>query len=938
MRLDDLDSKLREKVLGAFLDDERQIGDVTYTDEEKAQLKEYYLSLEQTQYWTPEATEIATAYIVSVIKNYTGDWTGKEFWNRIIPQIGWKPDYEVGLPAIGDSLKRYGRPLFVTGTRIHKYVESLFYQAYSPQTSVKSFIKLAWSLYTDESVFNFSYFDMGLGANLCEAIIKSLDNHYKDVDFDSDFIFESSTYSIRAGLRYAFEQDKKGATLILRRILKYIDFIYHQREKVDESKEGYLGHLCNETVIKLIATHLGPSNNYMAKRARETIDDIDKIKATYLFHKGELKLYFPKIRLFRDNQQFEHATITIYLCLDDQRIEIDKKIFECVGEDFRHMLDEVYCPLGKYLDYFGDNFNIAVTLSFDDNEPCYDSKKSLFRHFFVFDDESERKASILAPNAYRIIFPSNFNIGENIHSNSAPIVVDTHTVDISLIDGDRISFNGFYVFFGEKEKGAHFFFDENQTEVIDEIIFKGKSSEAYSVYVNVGNLIIRTDDKIKADCLDVQFYSDDGQLLYRNPLTAFESENDVFSISIESILRNFYENDVFLSVLVVKDQSENKVYFSKYISFLPDISIEYGKSPYVSDGITETVVTFLGKQYTVDNSNFSEVAEFNTSIGIAEIQIPFLCWRINQGEYHWKEIGETLPYLPENFQSNDLLVINSFYKNIRVFCGDNEIEESNKKGQFLLGKYFSSSKGHKSFIDNESLRVEAEFNGDFISFPIFSITDKPYLLDPEPDSFISFENGILRLLLEGNYRGDKQTVFKIVLDGQSTNNYHYETIGNLKDEIIIKNVSSDIYDFSIYYRDPYSNGEYWTQIWSDEVGLGDLNEIRFQEISRININKISRNKIKNLFLTNIRYIGDDGFGLRYSCKIHSPSFKAEYCEFVIDYGVRLNTSNVPIVNLYYKDQNEIKEYSFDTILHSLSKEQIDGKRYCECLSIYAKTE
>ena len=204
MHVNDLSSKLREKVFDAFNDEKRQIGDVTYTEEERAQLKEFYSSLSSYQNWTPETTELATAFLVSVIKNYKGDWTGKEFWDRIYPQIGWKPDYTIGLPAIGNALKRYNRPLFISKSGIHKYVESLFYQAYSPQTSVKSFIKLAWSLYTNPDIFDLTYFDSDADGRLCEAIIESLNKHYKDVDFDSDFVFESSTYSIRAGLRYAF--------------------------------------------------------------------------------------------------------------------------------------------------------------------------------------------------------------------------------------------------------------------------------------------------------------------------------------------------------------------------------------------------------------------------------------------------------------------------------------------------------------------------------------------------------------------------------------------------------------------------------------------------------------------------------------------------------------------------------------------------------------
>ena len=68
MHVNDLSSKLREKVFDAFNDEKIQIGDVTYTEEERAQLKEFYSSLYSYQNWTPETTELATAFLVSVIK------------------------------------------------------------------------------------------------------------------------------------------------------------------------------------------------------------------------------------------------------------------------------------------------------------------------------------------------------------------------------------------------------------------------------------------------------------------------------------------------------------------------------------------------------------------------------------------------------------------------------------------------------------------------------------------------------------------------------------------------------------------------------------------------------------------------------------------------------------------------------------------------------
>lgn len=938
MNVKDLDIELRKKVFGAFNDEKRQIGDVTYTPEERAQLKEFYSSFCLHQNWTPEATELVTAFLVSVIKNYKGDWTGKEFWDRIYPQIGWKPDYTVGLPAIGDALARYRRPLFISKSGIHKYVESLFYQAYSPQTSVKSFIKLAWSLYTNPDIFDLTYFDSDSDGRLCGAIIESLNRHYKDVDFDSDFEFESSTYSIRAGLRYAFADDQKGATHMLRRILKYIDFIYQHRDKVDEDAEGYLGRLCNESVPKLIASYSETESISRSPRARETIDDIERIKATYLIHNNSLNIYFPKIRLFRDNQQFKTATVTLFLSVDNERMEIAKRVYECVGEDYKHILREIYFPIDDYLDYFGDDIKLVATMSFDGNEPVFDSKHLLFRKFIVFKDDSESKSTLLTPGDYRIIYPTNFLPTENIHSSEEPIIRSSHMFDISLNEGDRVSYNGYYVFFGQKETGAHFFFDEHGTLEVGGVVFKGNSSEPYSVYKSLGNLIIRTDEVVKPDHLDVQIYSDDGAIIFRCPLTKLFSENGIYSLPLEKEILNAANNNLHLIVVAIKDQSADKYYYNKHLVVLPDIKVTYGESPYANESLSYNTLFFLGETYLIPNAPQTAYEEVDTKIGIAEVQLPFFSWRINQEDYHWDKIDETLPMLLEEFQSNDILYVNTFYKDIKVFCGDNEILESNKKGQFLLGQFVHSPTGHEAFIRGDHFYAMVETNGERLEFPLFAVTSEPYLLDEDSDCFISFENGTLVFNVRNNFHGNQYTRFKIELEGQSSNGYKYKGEGNLFDGIIISNVSSDVYDVSISYKEPYTLGDYWTHIWSGELELGDLNEIRFKDVSRINITKISRCKMKNMFLTNISYMEDDGFGLRYRCKIYSDTLKGEYCEFVINDGTRLFSPNIPIVSLHYRDNGEIKEFSFDTVNNSLSKHQTDGERYHECLSIYSKTE
>ena len=944
MKIKDLSSNLRAKVFDACKDGERQIGDVNFTEEERAQLKEFYMSLTNCppnsgQKWGPEESELAAAFLISAIKNYKDDWTGKEFWDRITPQIGRRPDYKTELQAIAAALTRYNRPFFISGGGIHKYVESFFYQAYSPQISVRSFIRLAWSLYTNSEVFDLTYFDTDSDGRLCEAIIRSLDSHYKNVDFDQDFTFESTTYSIRAGLRYAFSQDQKGVTKMLRRILKYIDFIYQHRTKVDEDNEGYLGKLCNEAVPKLIASYTESSRRMRTPRARETIDDIEKIKATYLFQDDQLHLYFPKIRLYKEDQQFEKATVRLYINFDGTEMLVSKKIYGCVGEDYKHILREIYFPIQDFLPACGDGLNFRVTLSFDNNPPIYDSKQSLFRNFIVFKDGIETKTRLLVSADYRVVIPSTFVIKDNLHTKVDPIIRTENIIDFSPKDGDRISFNGTYVFFGQKESGAHFFFDEEESEPITGIVFVGNSATPYRVFEKVGNFIIRTDDRIRPEHLDVQLYKDGGELICHYPLSSLPSDGGIYSISLLKDIEKAAEDGARLLIVAVKDQSQDRFYFDDHFAVFTNLKIDRKGSPYLQKD-SQTVLSIEGREYLATNPENATSVSIATDFGTAEVTTSYLNWRINQNEPHWLPSDENLPLLPDDFQSNDILYVDSFYDEIKLMCGEQEVPGNGKRGQYLLGMFFNTQRGHKAFLDRDEIWAAITVQGQPIKFPMFGLIAEQYLVDEDADSIITEEDGVLTISFVNNLRGDVDSMFKVVLEAQN----HPEQkpviqIGQFaKEPAIISGLVPDIYSIDVACQKSTDKSDYWPQIWCEEIEIGDLNSIRFHGVKRITINKLSHAKMKNLYITNISYAGDDGFGPTYHCLIHIEGNRGERGAFVVSGGTNFASSNIPIIGLYFEVNGEYREYSFDSQKKNICKEPIDGVRYRECLSVYARTE
>jgi|GEM_PF-6742234 len=930
MNLKDEYPTLYNKVLGAVIDDGRQIGDIIFSDEEKAKLKEIYNRIMTTQpsasCWSCETRDFVLVFLVVVVKNYQGDWSGSGFWDRIQPEIGIKPDYKTQLPALGKCLTSYGRPFFESSSS-HCYVESLSYQAYSPQVSVKAFIRLAWSLFTDENVFDLTYFATETNLEICKAIIKSLNSHYKGVDFDTDFVFESSTYSIRAGLRYAFSQDANGVSKMLSRILTYIDYIYQHRSDVSD-EEGYLGKLCNSTVPQLIASYRFPIDKPIRK-SRDTIDDIQRIRAFFVLTNGQVFLYIPKVRLYKEDQQYGKAHIVLTININGVENELLNEEYECYGEDYKHVLPEIYLPISEYLDLCPSSFDFRVMVQFDNENICYDSKKTLFRNFIVFNEESEIKQKTVSPGQYHIVFPMDFIIKLNVHSSSVPCKINETMVAFDLNDGDRISYNGTYVFFGKKESGSHFLFDEFTSDRLPMISFS-RSGLIYNVYKKLEKLIIKSDDAVVASHLDIQFYANDLSLINSKPLINEISDGGVYIASLNEEIIKCQEQGISAFTLVIKDIVNDKTMFEENIAVIPSLEVVCSDPYYLSDKPVKTEINFFGCNYSHVSSSDSFDDFISTPSGDFVITLPYFSWRINEQISRNHPLDSNLPLLKEYFQSNDLIIISSSLENIRVFCGSIEIEKSQSKKEFYFGKFLFSSSGHDAIVNNNDVYALAIVDGVEQRLDLFASTDEYYLIDENYSSFLLLNENSVIVDLQNNFEGDKNVTFEICF--QSSNNPNKKPItlcGKMAlERCELEYIDSDEYEVTLSYFDHTMK----RVLWKENIEVGDMNTIRFSNVSTVYITKISRIKINGLFLTDIAYVGDDGFGPTYSCYLHIPSSKKREKAFFIANG------NNNICSLRYELNDKICDYSMDKSNRMVSHETVDGKRFIDCLSIYTKKE
>src|SRR5574344_850489 len=882
----EFDKKLCQKIVSAFSDSEKQFGDVNFTDEEKILLKQYYVAIMSQDLFNGslkyEVQEIVTAFLICTTKNYKGDWDGKSFWDRISNEIIYRPDYQSQLPAIGACLERYGRPSFKTVSRTsgdHRYVESLFFQAYSPRVSVNAFIDLAWSFYRDPDVFDLNYFDTEEQQQHCQAIIQDLDKYYSNSDIESGITIESKSYSIRSGLRYAFKEDPVAAAKMLRRVLRYIDSIYHHSDGVGE-EEGYLGSLCNQYVPKLLASFYRPQSGEKPQRQKITVDDIQKVKALFYYSEREHEtfLMLPRIRLYKDDQQFKNAEVTLFLRSNGEDVQVFKKTYSTVGEHYKHLLDEIYIPLDGFLQFCISEFSFRVTLSFDGMEPIYDSKQTLFRKYVVFKGEKEVATKLVQPSEFVVLHPSFFDISKNVHSSQNPVIYSEFLFSISPVEGDRISYSGTYYFFGDKQTGAHFLYDEAKTFRVNGAAFQFLGV-TYDVYKSIGSLIIRCDQQIQSEHLALQLYDKSNALIKTVPISTTVADSDVSLIDLSALLTKGDDPLNSLSTIVVTDVTKGQTLFCDHLALFPDISIQRGESPYLRER-TEMTLSLFGHTFAATAEKNETVCDIPAFGGTLSISAPYFSWRINDNEVHWEPLDSDQPLLKRAFQSNDLLVIDSFYDEVCLFCGETKVSKDPKTGKFLLGNYLYGPLGTLAF--ERDLDVHAQIDGT--TFKIFSLTSKAYLKSKSADSVFELNGNSLSVNLADNFVGDPNALFHLELVPDQGNSLIF-TGRFARDPLVIPNVASGPYTYHLSYSESALNNP----LLSGDFYVGDPNSLAYQGVNKILISKISRIKMSDVYLTDIRYEGDDGFGPAYLCRVHSPWFKTIQGELVVKAGNSLSS-------------------------------------------------
>ena len=932
-----ISEKTYKKILSAFSQERGFLfGDVNFETSEKEEIKLFCQNIINLgiskKNWPANFPEILTAFLIITTKNYSKDWNGYVYWDKIIPELGFKRklDYVNELPAIAQCFKKYNLPFFKGANGDNRYVESLFFQAYSPKTSICSFVRLAWKLFSDSDVFDYTY---SSDTEYCLAIIKMLSRQYSGDELDDDMEFEGEKYSIRSGLRYAFKNCPETSASLLDRILVYINRLYNNNEDITEENE-YLSDICSDEMDVIFSkkTKKRERRNSFVEVTNNCVDDLKKFRATYYFDENSNKLYLfmPKIRLYKIEKDYKNMNVEIYVNMNGTELEVKKVQLEAQGLDFKKAFSAPLICLNEYFSLCNDKFSFRIK-TYLDEDLILDTKDEMFRDFFVFKNNREVKGNC-KPNLYSIILPNSYN-EKNIVFKNGLTKIDDNVFFVNAEENDRLAQLDTKVFFNSKKSDSHYYFDLENTKCIEECYVNYNDIE-YSLYTNIGTLNCVIDGGLDSKSLFFILKNVKTEETKKCSLSNYLHDNDVFCIDEFDELDNGFYN---FCVIDLNKKNNNLVFEA---NVLLDKKARFSMSNDISflDDDIEIKGLILGQQFQKKFFVDNEIKSIHVGDFTIQIYMPYFNWRINNEEKNWISLIDDNPVLygrHGNIQSNDLLNIDTSFEIVSVKCGNTELQQGNKSNSFKLGYFIMNGKNNRDDLLDGKVIAKVKINNNIFDFPLFKISDKPYLINE--DSIIQCDyNENLTISLINNFVGDEDTnfVLKVTQVKPSYENKKINIEGNFAKLPYNLNdyLSDGEYEADLFYYNSY-DGKGNIRLTNDiSFIIGDEAQFRFDQDDVLTIYKcVPSNKIKvQSEISNIRYIGNDGFSSIFSCKLKAGNIRNFDCYFKTD------SNSTTAIKLFYKENSVDCYFSYDVTNKCISKNKIDQKKYILCETVYCK--
>lgn len=954
------------------------IGDINFTAEEKEEIRNEFFSVysrNSKKDWKGKLSEqeldILSITLILVAKNYPKDWRGKEFWPKIAERINvYSTDTEVEMPLPYPVLVQiknrltgpFRRRVFFTSNQGHsQYVQSIMFQAYAPKTSIEAFIKLAWTLYC--SLFSFSYDDK-TDRELCSEIITRLaKKNTEDSDLEEDVQIGGSFYQLRAALKYGFKQDPVSSTLLLRRILTFINQIYSEKKDLAVNAEkDYLAGLVENTVRGLLTPSLRKrSHNRFLPTATRT----NEINPTFAIDSsGKLELVTNSVRLDENYVGSQESVLKVWPVLNGKTLGNPICCAHpIISSDFLPMAEELKVCIEPLLRVPSETICLHIVLDVDGNA-IYE--KDIERPFILIKGKHEVIGDC-RPDSYTIYFSNLFNPIKCLKIKEDFEPIGKNAVSFVSSNGDSITTKEKTFFFRNSNEEISFSFGQEtiKTGMTATIGETGKEDVAYEVFRKMDTLIISAGKRENLEKTQVELSSEDGSSYLKTAGALQANEN---SIIID--LSNLEAEKRYILKLSKIDSYGKPLLICNPISFIiapgARYSFQNAKTivPY-GDSSLSMQWNFIRSYGTevIKEANETAVIDFSKN-DFADPDNHRILFKKNEYEESFLKEGENLklsfkiPYFRWAIDEEELI---SHPLDSAVWCGDvysNELihaessevfrifangipllPANKKKGYFQLSGAFYGQKNS----DDCPVYAEIYQNERKQYVPLFTIIRHPrfFLKSGIKDLFDETGEGI-KLLFPNCYCGPSDTMFHIVLKPQHMTSRPIEfkdircgddefpTLGHIPDNEYKVTITAE------YSKTGDSEKESVVLINDQDILFGSENGFLYEGVGCLQFKKYrcpngTQQKFKKnpMSIVNIHYVEEDELPV-YRGKLKMSKGKTT--------DVFFKAKSEDNILLYYKDGEELKPMSCTSDGSDFVKCDPDGKQFYTCRSIYCEVD
>lgn len=730
-----------------------------------------------------------------------------------------------------------------------KYYATICSHALAPISSTYSFFDLCWEIYYKD--LNQQYIESD---SFFSLIVEALTDRFRNVNNNADFVsIGSSVYSLRVGIRGMAFNAKKEMTYLIGEIIQTIDCLFNEQPIVFDT---YCKKLVNNWWQRKI-TKIGIENerNHPIAKGSAAVSDFEQIKAKYALKNEQFKIVIPVIRFIKNTDIRPFIKIT-----NDNDVFISEFIPTWGSGIVSSTIKTEFT-----LTNVSDLSTLRVVIN-QGERVIYDSKESLFRDFVLFDDYKEIMSDKVKPGIYYAFIKDNKRM---ITSVKSVFDISKKLFKIAAKDGDYLQYDDRTILFMKEHYSSR-----------EVYVIADKKNNA--IYRKNGAEYCVVDGDVKVSVSIKQQLSDIGIRYEEAPFKITQFPSEEVGGYTRYCITELLDVGQPQKITVFK-YSDGSILESLNLVKFNNINITFDKQYYYGDSFSG-FVEFNTEKYHL-SSQFSSNDWFvalNCEGGEIEISVPWIKWKIDNGEWNRKPLSHGVWYKDINFDSKITIKTIGDIE-CKLMVNNVEVDKvADCCNTFLLGAAI------QKLINNNysSKTARVLINFDYQYFEVMDIYFERHFIIP-PITVDSKNKKIM--WAPHSFVGDPGDTFELIILKQGQQCFK-SSLERKPVTLLCDSFENDYYFLQTFVIS--SDGQkYATPFFQTDFYFGNEKEIRFKhktlEIKRAVItgDTFFMTKIKNLFIDSVEYLGErDGFDY-YSGKMfyYDSSSCKKYIASMMDY-------------------------------------------------------